>query len=280
MSEPTISTDTLISENGLHQINGHSLYWEMYGSNADSTIVLLHHGLGSTKSWKRQILTLVESGYRVILHDRWGYGQSDPRQEFTKGFLHEDAEETIALLQVLGIENATFVGHSDGGSIAIILASNYPSYVDNLILIAAHIYIEPKMEKGLRVIQIASKASPLKDVLEKEHGVNYLSLVQAWISCWRRHGPRTLDLRAELNKVRCPTLVIQGEKDEHATQQHAQDIAKGITEAKLWLIPEVGHMPPHEISEEFNERIIQFLNEPEPLQVPGEEPRIVRDNVQ
>jgi len=280
MTKPMISSDSLVTENGLHQINGHSLYWEMYGSNTGSNIILLHHGLGSTRSWKRQILTLVENGYRVVLHDRWGYGRSEPRQEFAPRFLHKDAEETVALLQTLGINNAAFMGHSDGGSIAIIIASQYPSFVDKLILIAAHIYIEPKMAKGLRMIQIASKSSPLKDVLEQEHGAGYQSLVQAWISCWNRHSPLTLDLQREVNTVRCPALVIQGERDEHATPKHAEDIAQGIMDANLWLIPKVGHMPPHEIPEQFNKRVIQFLIKTEPLQVPVKKIGIERDDVQ
>jgi pimeloyl-ACP methyl ester carboxylesterase len=172
------------------------------------------------------------------------------------------------------------MGHSDGGSIAIIIASQYPSIVEKLILIAAHIYIEPKMTKGLRVIQIASKSSPLKDVLELEHGRDYQSLVQAWISCWSKHGRLSLDLQGELSNVSCPTLAIQGEKDEHATPQHVEDIVRGIKDANLWLIPKVGHMPPHEIPEQFNDRVIQFLIENKSAQVPVNEIGTVRDNVQ
>ena len=69
----------------------------------------------------------------------------------------------------------------------------------------------------------------------------------------------TLDLKDELRGVKCPTFVIQGEKDEHATPKHAEDIAHGISDAELWIIPGVGHMPPHEVPDEFNQRVIQFL---------------------
>ena len=90
-------------ESGFQQINGHHLYWEQYGPSTGEKIILLHHGLGSIRSWKRQIPALVSEGYSVFLHDRWGYGRSDPRQEFETRFLHNDAQETLTLLQSLGI---------------------------------------------------------------------------------------------------------------------------------------------------------------------------------
>lgn len=259
MSKSTPYPDPRLT--GHVEVNGHDLYWECYGSEAGSNIVLLHHGLGSIRSWKRQIPALVGEGYNVIVYDRWGYGRSDPRPDFEAYFLHHEAEEAIYLLQCLGIQQASFIGHSDGGSIAIILASRFPVVVNQLILIAAHIYIEPKMAKGLELIKLASQEPPFSTALEREHGDRAAILVQSWLDCWIEHGPQTLNLLNELSGVNCPTLVVQGEMDEHATPQHAKDIASGIENASLWLIPNVGHMPPQEISNEFNHRMIHFLEE-------------------
>jgi pimeloyl-ACP methyl ester carboxylesterase len=268
MAKSMTTSDSQPEKSGFQQINGHRIYWEQYGPSAAENIILLHHGLGSIRSWKRQVPALISEGYRVFLYDRWGYGRSDPRQEFELRFLHKDAQETIALMQSLGIENACFLGHSDGGSIALIIANRNPSFVRKLIVVAAHIYVEPKMAKGLIKIQRASKLHPLKTVLEQEHGARHQALVKAWLNCWGEHGLDTLDLKDELKGVRCPTLVIQGEKDEHATPKHAEDIAQGISDAELWIVPGVGHMPPHEVPEEFNQRIIQFLHTNDPLQDP------------
>ena len=54
------------------------------------------------------------------------------------------------------------------------------------------------------------------------------------------------DMRPILRQIGCPTLVVQGEADEHATPQHARDIADGIPGAELWLVPGAGHMLPQE----------------------------------
>jgi pimeloyl-ACP methyl ester carboxylesterase len=48
--------------------------------------------------------------------------------------------------------------------------------------------------------------------------------------------------------------------DEHATPQHAIDIAEGVQDGELWLIPAVYHMPPSEIPVEFNQRVQEFLD--------------------
>ncbi len=246
---------------GHTQINGHDLYWECYGSEAGANIVLLHHGLGSIRSWRRQIPALVQKGYNVLVYDRWGYGRSDPRTNFEPFFLHHEAEETIYLLKHLNIQQASFIGHSDGGSIAIILASRYPEMVNRLILIAAHIYVEPINVKELTRLKMASQEPPFSKVLKREHGTRAPNLVQSWLNGWIEHGSETINLTGELTGVHCPTLVVQGEKDEHATPQHAKDIAAGIRHASLWLIPGVRHMPPQEIPNEFNHRMIQFLEE-------------------
>jgi pimeloyl-ACP methyl ester carboxylesterase len=163
------------------------------------------------------------------------------------------------LLDGLDIERACFLGHSDGGSIAIILAANHPERMTKMILVAAHIYVEPKMEGGLRSIEAAAAVPPFSTTLKREHRDRAQDLVKAWLSCWLGHGFITLDLREELCKVQCPTLVIQGEEDEHATIQHARNIAAGIKGSALWLIPGVGHMPMHEIPGAFNQRILAFL---------------------
>lgn len=242
-------------------INDHNLYWEFYGPDTGPTVVLLHYGLGSIRSWNLQIPDLVESGFNVLAIDRWGYGRSDSREAFEPYFLHHDAEETVYLLKTFGIKQASLIGHSDGGSIALIIASRYPNLVQNLILIAAHVYVEQKLVKALKLIKIASQTLPFSRVLEREHGDRAKSLVQAWLDCWFQHGPLTIDLNEELEGVSCPTLVIQGEQDEYASPQHARDIATWIETATLWLIPDVGHMPPQEIPEEFNRTIIDFLKE-------------------
>lgn len=243
-------------------LDGCQLYWESYGSEAAPAVLLLHHGLGSVRSWKRQISPLAAAGWRVVAYDRWGYGRSVRRPEFQPGFLRQDVEHCRRLLEALGIGACAVVGHSDGGSIGLMLAALHPARVSRLVVVAAHIYVEPKMQAGLELIERQAASEPLKGALQREHGQRGQELAAAWIKHWRQSDPTELDLRPLLSMIECPALVIQGALDEHATDQHARDIAEAIPGADLWLIPEVGHMPPHQVPERFNRRVLEFLGQP------------------
>ncbi len=254
---PHPSKDAVTS--GFALIDGHHLYWEHHGPVEALPVILMHHGLGSVRSWRRQFPALTQSGFRVMAFDRWGYGRSDIRPTFEKNFLLHDAEGAIQLLDKLGIPRAHLIGHSDGGTIALIIASDHPERVLGLVVVAAHVYYEPKMAFGLKTIQDSSRVPPLQTVLHREHGDRANSLVDAWISHWSNSDVELLSITDRLEAVQAPTLVIQGEGDEHASSKHAEDIADRIENSELWLIPGVGHMPPHEKPDEFNERVCAFL---------------------
>lgn len=244
---------------GFYEVNGHKLYWEQYGADDAPALMLLHHGLGSIRSWRRQVGAFTNAGWRVIVYDRWGYGRSDFRQRFDEFFLLNDAEEAYALLNHLGIHRLSLLGHSDGGSIALLMASERPDLVESIVVVAAHIYFEPKMLPRLEMISEASKQPPYSKVLDREHGKRARHLADTWVQHWLETDPQKLDMRERLPKITCPTLVIQGELDEHATPQRAVDISEGVQKGQLWLIPDVHHMPPHEIPEEFNQAVLRFL---------------------
>lgn len=257
------------SDQGFFEINGHKLYWEVYGSDDAPVLLFLHHGLGSIRSWRRQISAFTNAGWRVIVYDRWGYGRSDSRPQFDEFFLLKDAEEAYSLLNHLSILRLSLLGHSDGGSIALLMASEKPDLIKSVVVVAAHIYFEPKMLPGLEMISETSKQPPYSKALDREHRGRARHLVDSWVRHWMETDPQKLDLRERLPKITCPTLVIQGELDEHATPQHAVDISEGVQKGQLWLIPDIHHMPPHEIPEEFNEGVLRFLATQRDSQAPA-----------
>lgn len=244
---------------GFHRVDRHRLYWELHGRSKGSTVVFLHHGLGSTRSWRRQVPAFVAKGWQVLVYDRWGYGRSDARAAFEKDFLYRDAEESLSLITGLGFKRVSIVGHSDGGSIGILLASQHSELVERLVLVAAHIYAEPKMEESLELLATTSRQSGVSAALVKEHGARAQALVQAWLEGWLQPANRDFTLVWHLPRIQCPTFVVQGELDEHATPQHARDLAAWVPNGELWLIGDVKHMPNHEIPEAFNQRVLEFL---------------------
>jgi pimeloyl-ACP methyl ester carboxylesterase len=250
------------SQKDFRVINGRSLYIESYGLTTGAVIVLLHHGLGSTRAWKEQIPVLVQAGYRVITYDRWGYGLSEPRNRtFIPEFL-DDLEDLRTLTEILDAPQLALIGHSDGGTIASYFAARFPVQVTCLMSVAAHIYIESKMETGIQAVKNDFEKDALfREGLRRLHGDKYEQVFSNWYGGWLKPENLCWDIRPILHKIACPALIIQGMEDEHATPQHAHDMAASIPNAELWLVHGARHMFPQEQPEMFNRRVVSFLEQ-------------------
>jgi len=240
-------------------LNGHNLYVDEAGPADGRAIILLHHGLGSLKSWKKQIPVLAAHGYRVIVYDRWGYGRSDPRPGFSMPIFKDDVTDMVSLMDYYDLEKAALIGHSDGGTIALYFGAHYPQRLSLLVTVAAHIYLEDKMEPGIEGLrQLYECQLKFREALRREHGDKVDNVFYGWYYGWLEEDNLDWDMRPSLKHITCPVLVVQGLDDEHATPQHARDIAAQIKGAELWLVPKAGHMLPQENPTEFNDRLLEF----------------------
>jgi len=241
--------------------NNHEIYIETHGPENSPPLVLLHHGLGSTQAWRKQVPVLAEAGYHVIVYDRWGYGRSDQRAHLAIPGFEDDLNDLEQLLAIRKLQPVTLIGHSDGGTIALYYAAQNPHKVNALVTIAAHIYLEPKMEPDILTTRDAFESNErFRRGMRRDHGEKFESVFYNWFNGW--HTPKVLDwdMRPLLPQITCPTLVIQGEDDQHATPQHARDIADSISGADLWLTPGAEHMLPQDNPEIFNAIILEFLS--------------------
>jgi pimeloyl-ACP methyl ester carboxylesterase len=117
------------------------------------------------------------------------------------------------------------------------------------------------MTPGIQSIRTAFEHdSRFQKGLRRVHGNNYESVFRNWFDGWHTPKADGWDMRPTLSQITCPTLVIQGEQDEHATPQHAIDLAAGIPDAELWLVPEASHMLPQDWPEVFNKKVLEFLS--------------------
>jgi pimeloyl-ACP methyl ester carboxylesterase len=174
----------------------------------------------------------------------------------------DDLEDLHALIKHLEIDSAILIGHSDGGSIGLYYGMKYQEQVRALVTVAAHIYVEPKMGPGIQAIRQAFEQDQrFRKGLKRIHGEKYESTFFNWYNGWHRPAALEWDMRPSLFRIQCPTLVIQGEEDEHATAQHAIDIAEHIPNAELWLAEGAKHMLPQEIPDEFNQKTLAFLTQ-------------------
>lgn len=239
-------------------IRGHDLYLEQSDLGKAPLVVLLHHGLGSLQAWQAQFEFLIAHGVSVLAYDRWGYGRSNDRPSLDPPFFEEDVQDLKALVSK---ENKALilVGHSDGGNIALSYASRYPQNVLGLIVVAAHIYFEPKMAEGIQdLFRSYQENEAFKEALQRVHGGK--AVFERWFQAWTRLGVGW-DVRQTFSNIQCPVLVIQGSEDEHATAQHAIDCAAALPNGRVQIVAGANHMLPQKSSDIFNQILIQSLLE-------------------
>jgi pimeloyl-ACP methyl ester carboxylesterase len=176
---------------------------------------------------------------------RFGHGHSaPPAQPRTPAFFHEEALEVLPwLLGKLEIDRPVLVGHSDGGSIALIRAATAPASTAGIVVVAPHIDVEAKALAGIRAARVAWATTDLRAKLARYHD-DPDSAFGCWNDSWLAPAfAREFDLRGLLPAIRCPVLAVQGEGDEYATLEQVRGIARAVPQAELLELPDCGHSP-------------------------------------
>jgi pimeloyl-ACP methyl ester carboxylesterase len=151
------------------------------------------------------------------------------------------------------------IGHSDGGSIALLFAAWHPERVGAVVTEAAHTFVEPKTQAGIRDLVALQDAGRTPPWLHKLHGERAERLLRAWSDHWLSEVHGRWDIRAHLPAVRCPVLAIQGEADEFGTPAQVDSITDRVPGAKSWVVPGCGHTPHSQVEDAFLERVAGFL---------------------
>ncbi len=257
----------------------------------NETLILIH-GLGTNaKGWIKNIPALAEK-FRVIALDLPGYGRSDKGYyDYSMSFY---AQVITEFMDVLRIENATLVGHSMGGQIAMTAALEYPERVRRLVLISPagfERFTEGEgdwMRNAMKVDFI--KDTPIRniDINLKANFYNYPKEAEFMITdriqirsakdfekyCYAvsRNVAGMLDgpVYERLPDIKQPTLIMFGVNDGlipnpylHGgrTSDVAQIGKERIPDSQLLMIPDCGHFVQFEKAEQTNEAIIRFVSE-------------------
>jgi pimeloyl-ACP methyl ester carboxylesterase len=210
-----------------------------------TTIVMLHEGLGSVSMWRDFPEQLAQrTGCNVLLYSRYGHGKSQRLTEKRSAdFMHHEAR--VVLPQLLGcfqIERPLLLGHSDGGSIALIYAGTYPEAIRALILEAPHVFVEDLSIQSIQRIGGLYNATALRQSLQRYHD-HADEMFWAWNDIWLDPEFRSWNIEEYLGSIVCPVLVIQGEQDEYGTVAQVQAITNRLPDAQSLLIPSCGHAP-------------------------------------
>jgi pimeloyl-ACP methyl ester carboxylesterase len=228
-----------------------------------ATLVFLHEGLGSIESWRDFPAELVTAtGCPAVVYDRRGYGQSDALDRpWGIDYLHQYAlDELPALLEVCGVTQPLLIGHSDGGTIALIYGSEHPTV--GLIAEAAHVHVEEAARRGIRHTIEMWKSGSLEARLSKYHGPKTRQIFWRWADTWLAPWFEGWSIEAELRRVRCPALLLQGADDEYATPGHLDVIGDSLGGPVCReLVPDCGHAPHLQAPAAVLDRCARFITE-------------------
>lgn len=208
-------------------------------------LVMLHEGLGSIAMWKDFPERVAQAtGCGVLVYSRYGHGKSQRLAEKrTVNFMHHEA--TVVLPELLaqrGIQRPIFLGHSDGGSIALIYAGSWPQQVRGLILEAPHVFVEDTGLQSIAAIRTVYESSDLPEKLSRYHD-HVDQMFRGWNDIWLDPQFREWNIEEYLGAISCPTLVIQGENDEYGTLAQVETIQRRVPGVQTLILPRCGHSP-------------------------------------
>jgi pimeloyl-ACP methyl ester carboxylesterase len=212
------------------------------------TLVLLHEGLGCVAAWRAWPTELARaSGCGVLMYSRWGYGDSDPVEPPRPiTYMHDEARVVPEVLAAAGVKACVLVGHSDGGSIALIAAGTgvLDARVRGLALMAPHVFVEDCSVASIAKTKDAFRHGDLRSKLARFHGANVDGAFWGWNRAWLDPGFRAWNLEEHLPGVTLPTLVIQGADDPYGTIAQVDAIERGIRGPfTRSILPACGHAP-------------------------------------
>jgi pimeloyl-ACP methyl ester carboxylesterase len=205
--------------------------------------VLLIHGLTASVEWWASTIEALRPQHDVQVLEL-------PRLRIP------EAAEWLAERLDDGAEPTALVGHSSGGATAVLATAAAPTAVERLILLApAGVFTTPSRLAfaGPLTKQVLHMPSRLPRMIHDTWRVGPWRL-------WRISSDLLrVDLLPELPRIGAPTLVVWGADDPLLAPQTGQIFEERIPDARLVVIPDCGHVPMLEASEQLNRELVDFL---------------------
>jgi pimeloyl-ACP methyl ester carboxylesterase len=243
---------------------------DLPGPQCVPPLVLLHEGLGSVGLWRSFPAALqAATGRRVIAFSRYGHGLSGrPRAQRTPAFFEEEAVDVLpALLAELGADEPVLVGHSDGGSIALIYAAEHD--VSALVLVAPHVFVEEVTVNAIRDTREEYVNGALRERMARHHD-DPDAAFWGWCDVWLDPAFRTWDLREHAQRLTAPTLLIQGADDPYGSLEQLDRIEAAAQGTVRRVVLPGGHSPHIEHEQDVVSAVSDFLaHHQDPTRTPG-----------
>lgn len=251
-----------------------------YRDVGEGAPVVLIHGIPAWSFlWSKVIAPLAETN-RVIAPDLIGYGCSDKRDCFDRS-VRRQARMITKLMDALGLEAATVVGHDIGGAVAQVLAVDYASRVSGLVLVDSVAYGSwPSASMAsLADPNLLGRPEEIMEIVRHDAAIGHAgsadgeAFAQAMAAPYdteegRRSMVRnasalntnhTMELAGRLGSIDVPALVLWGEEDPWQPLSDAERLATGIPNADLAVVPQASHWLPYDHPDRTARHLRQFV---------------------
>lgn len=225
----------------------------------DKVVVFIHGYLETADIWE-DILEAMKSKYRVIAFDVPGHGISETRHSVHT--MEYVADTLYSLLEQLGIDKCTVVGHSMGGYIALAFAKKYNDHLNGLVLFHSTPNADTPEKRANREREINIIASGRKEMLAKSNPGNtfakenreeykeviddltrnILETDDDGIIALLKGMEQREDMNAFLDGMKQPLLFIFGVADDYIPVEYAKQVATRHPQAAVVWLEHSGHM--------------------------------------
>jgi len=232
--------------------------------------VILLHGLGGVKEMWMGSLAALSNGHHVYALDQVGFGHSD--KPFVEYKIPTWVDFLYGFLQAENIRQATLVGNSLGGWIALEFTAQHPQMVEKLVLVdaAGLAWGSAAPVVDLNPSSIAGWRTLLEALFYDKKMVTDQLVLQVFTDHLRNNDGYTIERTLagfaqpqfeddKLQSIHAPTLVVWGRQDELIAVARGEKFRDGIRGAKLVVLDECGHLPEIEKPDEFNRAVLDFL---------------------
>ena len=271
-------------------LHGHAF---SYTDSGSGPVLLFIHGLlGSQKQWAHLVDELDED-HRLIVPDLFGHGESaKPVGDYSLG---AHAATLRDLLDRLGIEQVSLVGHSLGGGIAMVFSYLFPERVDRLVLVASGglgrevspllrsatlpgaEYVLPVIASGLdarpdrlrrTAARLGGAAAGPRPRPRSGTGSPRSATPTRVAPSWPRPGPSSTPAARRVNAhdylpdaTPIPTLVVWGTKDRMIPAWHAASATASMANCRVELFQGAGHFPHLDDPDRFAALVREFVGD-------------------